>query len=161
LDIAAHGDWPRYGVQASTSGTLSIDSGARQRITTDSSDSTSFWIGSEYSGIKSISKKERLNIMTGSGIEVDADQPTIVHDYDNDRQVLLTAEDLIAYQPPVCASSYRMWPRNPHSMRSAPDHRHRPALNDICLEKITQTFLLNHLKHVLFHGFRATAGARL
>ena len=36
--------------------------------------------------------------MTGSGIEVDADQPTIVHDYDNDRQVLLTAEDLIAYQ---------------------------------------------------------------
>jgi len=52
----------------------------------------------EYSEIKSMGKKERLNIMTGSGIEVDADQPIIVHDYDNDRQVVLTAEDLIAYQ---------------------------------------------------------------
>lgn len=42
-------------------------------------------------------RRDRLNIMT-SGIEVDADQPIIVHDYDNDRQVVLTAEDLIAYQ---------------------------------------------------------------
>ena len=52
----------------------------------------------EYAEIKSMGKKERLNIMTGSGIEVDGDQPIIVHDYDNDRQVVLTAEDLIAYQ---------------------------------------------------------------
>lgn len=52
----------------------------------------------EYAEVQRLSKKERLNVMTGEGIEVDADQPIIVHDYDNDRQVVLTAEDLIAYQ---------------------------------------------------------------
>ncbi|BBX69964.1 eCIS core domain-containing protein [Mycolicibacterium psychrotolerans] len=51
----------------------------------------------EYSEVQSMGRRDRLNIMT-SGIEVDADQPIIVHDYDNDRQVVLTAEDLIAYQ---------------------------------------------------------------
>ncbi len=51
----------------------------------------------EYSEVRSMGRKDRLNMMT-SGIEVDADQPIIVHDYDNDRQVVLTAEDLIAYQ---------------------------------------------------------------
>jgi hypothetical protein len=52
----------------------------------------------DYAEIKSMSRKERLNIMTGEGIEVDAGQPFIVYDYDNDRQIVLTAEDLIAYQ---------------------------------------------------------------
>ena len=47
LDTAAHGDRPHYGVQRlPRRAPLSIDSGARQRITTDSSDSTTFWIGS-------------------------------------------------------------------------------------------------------------------
>jgi hypothetical protein len=51
----------------------------------------------QYSEIRSLNRKDRLNMMTG-GIEVDADQPIIIHDYDNDRQVILVAEDLIAYQ---------------------------------------------------------------
>ncbi|OUL98501.1 eCIS core domain-containing protein [Variovorax sp. JS1663] len=50
-----------------------------------------------FAEIKRQSASERLNLMTG-GIEVDADQPILVHDYDNDRLVVLTAEDLIAYQ---------------------------------------------------------------
>jgi hypothetical protein len=60
--------------------------------------SSGLYSAPEYSEIKEMSRKDRLNIMTGQGIEVDADQPIIVHDYDNDRHVVLTAEDLIAYQ---------------------------------------------------------------
>jgi hypothetical protein len=60
--------------------------------------SSGLYSAPEYSEIKSMGRKDRLNIMTGQGIEVDADQPIIVHDYDNDRQIVLTAEDLIAYQ---------------------------------------------------------------
>lgn len=59
--------------------------------------SSGLYSSPEYSEVKSMGRKDRLNIMTG-GIEVDADQPIIVHDYDNDRKVVLTAEDLIAYQ---------------------------------------------------------------
>ena len=60
--------------------------------------SSGLYSAPEYSEIKGMGRKDRLAIMTGQGIEVDADQPIIVHDYDNDRQVVLTAEDLIAYQ---------------------------------------------------------------
>lgn len=52
----------------------------------------------EYAEIAGMDRKARLNIMTGRGIEVGADQPIIVRDYDTDRTVVLTAEDLIAYQ---------------------------------------------------------------
>lgn len=52
----------------------------------------------QYAEIKNMGRSDRLNIMTGQGIEVNADQPIIVHDYDSDQQVVLTAEDLIAYQ---------------------------------------------------------------
>ncbi len=52
----------------------------------------------DYDEVKSMGSKERLNIMTGDGIEVDADQPIMVHDYDSGRTVALTAEDLISYQ---------------------------------------------------------------
>lgn len=51
----------------------------------------------EYAEIQDLGQKKRLELMT-AGIEVDADQPIIVHDYDNDRHVVLTAEDLVAYQ---------------------------------------------------------------
>lgn len=52
----------------------------------------------EYAEIAGMDRKARLDIMTGRGIEVGADQPIIVRDYDTDRTVVLTAEDLIAYQ---------------------------------------------------------------
>ena len=51
----------------------------------------------EFAELKDLNRRDRLNMVTG-GIVVDADQPIIVHDYDSGRQVVLTAEDLIAYQ---------------------------------------------------------------
>jgi hypothetical protein len=51
----------------------------------------------EFKEIADINKRERLNWMTG-GIELDPDQAVIVHDYDRDRYVVLTAIDLITYQ---------------------------------------------------------------
>lgn len=59
--------------------------------------SSGLYANPEYAEIAGMDRKARLDIMTG-GIEVRADQPIIVRDYDADRTVVLTAEDLIAYQ---------------------------------------------------------------
>lgn len=52
----------------------------------------------EYDEIKDMNIKDRVNWMTGGGVELDPDEPVIVHDYDADKFVVLTAEDLITYQ---------------------------------------------------------------
>ncbi|WP_397569640.1 hypothetical protein [Schlesneria sp. T3-172] len=52
----------------------------------------------EYDEIKDLDGETRLNLMTADGLEFDPEQPVIVHDYDSGRQILMTAEDLIAFQ---------------------------------------------------------------
>ena len=51
----------------------------------------------DYQEIADINRKERLNWMVG-GVEFDPDHPIIIHDYDRDKYVVLTAQDLITYQ---------------------------------------------------------------
>lgn len=60
--------------------------------------SSGLYANPEYAEIAGMDRKARLDIMTGRGIEVRVDQPINVRDYDADRTVVLTAEDLIAYQ---------------------------------------------------------------
>lgn len=51
----------------------------------------------EYKEIADMDRSTRLNWMAG-GVEVDPDQAIIIHDYDRDKFVVVTAENLIGYQ---------------------------------------------------------------
>ncbi len=51
----------------------------------------------DYKEMSDITMKERINWMI-SGVEVDPNAPIIIHDYDRDKFVVLTAQDLITYQ---------------------------------------------------------------
>jgi hypothetical protein len=59
--------------------------------------SSGLYSSPDYQEIADMDSRTRLNWMAG-GVEVDADSPVIIHDYDRDKFVVLTAQDLISYQ---------------------------------------------------------------